>query len=104
MDKLYYSIGEIARMFSVNTSLIRFWEKEFPILQPAKNNRGKRLYTQKDIEDIKLIYHLVKERGYTLEGAREFIKSSKEKGEMDLEIVSTLKNIREFLVNLKKEL
>ena len=104
MDKLYYSIGEVAEMFNVNTSLIRFWEKEFEILQPVKNVRGKRQFTKKDIESLKLVYHLVKEKGYTLQGAREFLKNRKEEVEKDLVLVSTLKEVREYLLNLKKEL
>jgi DNA-binding transcriptional MerR regulator len=104
MEKLYYSIGEVARMFDVNTSLIRFWEKEFPILQPVKNERGKRQFTQKDIENLKIVYHLVKERGYTLQGAKEFIRNKKEGADKEMEIVNTLKDIRSFLINLRKEL
>jgi DNA-binding transcriptional MerR regulator len=104
MQKLYYSIGEVAEMFNVNTSLIRFWEKEFDLLQPVKNNRGKRQYTKKDIESLKLVYHLVKERGYTLQGAREYLKNNKAEGEKDLALINTLKELRQFLVNLKKEL
>jgi DNA-binding transcriptional MerR regulator len=104
MEKLYYSIGEVASMFGVNTSLIRFWEKEFTILQPQKNARGKRLYTAKDVEKLKLVYHLVKEKGYTLQGAKEYLKNKKEDAERDVELVATLKEIRGFLLNLKEEL
>ena len=91
-------------MFDVNTSLIRFWEKEFNILRPAKNGKGKRLFTQKDIEDFKLIFHLVKERGYTLQGAKDFLRLRKNDAEKDLILVETLKELREFLMGLKKEL
>jgi DNA-binding transcriptional MerR regulator len=104
MEKLYYSIGEVARMFDVNSSLIRFWEKEFEVLAPQKNTRGKRLYTVKDIENLKLVYHLVKEKGYTLQGAKEFIKNKKEDVESDLELLTTLKEVRSFLLKLKEEL
>ena len=76
-DKLYYSIGEVAKAFDVNTSLIRFWEKEFPILKPKKNKKGNRFFSQEDIKNLKLIYHLVKERGYTLEGARITLDENK---------------------------
>ncbi|MEN2435476.1 MerR family transcriptional regulator [Weeksellaceae bacterium A-14] len=69
-DKLYYSIGEVARAFDVNTSLIRYWEQEFPILKPKKNKKGNRYFTPEDIKNLKIIYHLVKEKGYTLDGAR----------------------------------
>ncbi len=76
-EKLYYSIGEVAVAFSVNTSLIRFWEKEFDVLQPKKNAKGNRKFTPKDIKNLELIYHLVKERGFTLEGAKTHLKENK---------------------------
>ncbi|MCK4638586.1 MAG: MerR family transcriptional regulator, partial [Bacteroidales bacterium] len=71
MERLYYSIGEVAKMFNVNTSLIRFWEKEFDIIKPKKNKKGNRLFTQQDVDNFYVIYNLVKERGYTLQGAKE---------------------------------
>ena len=74
IEKLYFSIGEVADMFEVNSSLIRFWEKEFPQLQPRKNNRGNRVYNKKDIELFRKIHHLVKEKGYTLEGAKNALR------------------------------
>ena len=74
VEKLYYSIGEVADMFNVNTSLIRFWEKEFDVIKPKKNKKGNRFFTIQDIENIKLIYHLVKERGMTLSGAKKKLK------------------------------
>ena len=75
--KLYFSIGEAAEILDVNTSLIRFWEKEFPILKPKKNKKGNRQFTKDDIENLKMIYHLVKERGFTLQGAKEKLKKGK---------------------------
>ncbi|MCJ8496728.1 MerR family transcriptional regulator [Chryseobacterium salipaludis] len=69
-DKLYYSIGEVARAFDVNASLLRYWEQEFPILKPKKNKKGNRYFTPEDIKNLRIIYHLVKEKGYTLDGAR----------------------------------
>ncbi len=74
LTKLYYTIGEVATMFSVNTSLIRFWEKEFSIIQPKKNKKGNRLFTPKDIINFNKIYNLVKEQGFTLEGAKNALK------------------------------
>ena len=71
IQKIYYSIGEVATMFDVNKSLIRFWEKEFSIIKPKKNRKGNRFFTEKDIENFKIIFHLVKERGYTLQGAKK---------------------------------
>ncbi len=76
--KLYYSIGEVAKMFDVNASLIRFWEKEFDIIKPKKNKKGDRMFTQADVDNFRIIYHLVKERGYTLQGAKEKLKENKE--------------------------
>ena len=73
-EKLYYNIGEVAKAFKVNPSLIRFWDKEFDILKPKKNAKGNRKFRQEDIENLKLIYHLVKEKGYTLEGAKSHLK------------------------------
>lgn len=103
-NKLYFSIGEVAEMFEVNASLIRFWEKEFPILKPKKNRKGNRLFTIKDIENLKLIYHLVKERGFTLEGARKKLKDNKEDTLVEAEVVERLQKIRGFLVDLKASL
>ncbi len=102
--KLYYSIGEVAELFEVNASLIRFWEKEFDILKPQKNKKGNRIYTLKDIDDLRIIYHLVKERGYTLEGAREKIRKNREDVERKVEITDTLNHVREFLLEIRKEL
>src|SRR5574343_890766 len=75
-QKRYYSIGEVAKLFDVNPSLIRFWENEFDVLQPKKNRKGNRLFTNEDIENLKIIYHLVKEKGYTLSGAKEAMKKT----------------------------
>ena len=104
IEKLYYSIGEVADMFEVNVSLLRFWEKEFDILKPKKNKKGNRMFTAKDLDNLKIIYHLVKERGYTLEGAKKKLKENKEDTINNIEIVTRLKDIRQFLVKLKEEL
>ena len=103
-EKLFYKIGEVANMFSVNVSLIRFWEKEFDILKPKKNKKGNRLFTKKDVDNMNIIFHLVKERGFTLEGAKQKLKENKEDTINNIEIVNHLKDIRGFLVRLKKEL
>ncbi|MBL4578794.1 MAG: MerR family transcriptional regulator [Flavobacteriales bacterium] len=102
--KLYYPIGEVAKMFSVNTSLIRFWEKEFDIIKPKKNKKGNRLFTQDDVDNFYIIYHLVKERGYTLEGAKKKIKDGKSGMESNVQVVKSLNKVKEFLLELKKEL
>lgn len=102
--KLYYSIGEVAQMFNVNESLLRFWEKEFPQITPKKAGRGIRQYRKEDIEVIKLIYHLVKEKGMTLSGARQRLATSKEATALNFEVVTRLKEIREELFAIRKEL
>ena len=102
--KLYYSISEVAQMFDVNESLLRFWEKEFPQLSPKKGSRGVRQYRKEDIETVKLIYHLVKERGMTLPGVRQRMKDNKETTLRNFEIVDRLKTIREELLSMKKAL
>jgi len=103
-DKLYYSIGEVAKMFKVNTSLIRFWEKEFDIIQPHKNKKGNRLFTKADIENFQVIFHLVKERGFTLQGAKNRLKENKEEVVNSVEIVKSLGRIKEFLLDIKQQL
>jgi len=103
-EKRYYSIGELAKAFQVNTSLIRFWEKEFDILKPKKNAKGNRMFTPEDLSNLKMIYHLVKEKGFTLEGAKEYLKVSKTKPLDQLEIIEKLENIKTKLINLKNEL
>tara|TARA_B100000963_G_C22406285_1_gene571172 strand:- start:420 stop:755 length:336 start_codon:yes stop_codon:yes gene_type:complete len=104
IEKLYYSIGEVAQSLDVNVSLIRFWEKQFNILKPKKNKKGNRMFTAADFEILKLIYHLVKERGFTLEGAKNKLIENKEDTINNFEIVSRLKEIRSFLVELKEGL
>ena len=104
MSKLYYSIGEVAEMFDVNTSLIRFWEKEFKAIKPKKNKKGNRLFTEKDIEVIKKIYHLVKEKGFTLEGAKiELKKGGESKGDNN-EVIKSLEAIKKELNKIQDQL
>lgn len=103
-EKRYYGIGEVAKAFGVNTSLIRFWEKEFDILKPKKNAKGNRKFTPEDIKNLKFIYHLVKERGFTLEGAKIHLKEGKKETLSNFEIVSKLENIKEQLLKIKEHL
>ena len=103
-SKLYYSISEVAQLFDVNESLLRFWEKEFPQLSPKKGSRGVRQYQKEDIETIKLIHYLVKERGLTLPGARQRMKVNKDTTLKNFEIVERLKSLREELLGMKKAL
>jgi DNA-binding transcriptional MerR regulator len=104
ITKLYYTIGEVAAMFDVNTSLIRFWEKEFEIIEPKKNKKGNRLFTQKDVENLKVIYHLVKERGFTLAGAKKKLSENRTDVAHNSEVVEKLREIRGFLVELRDSL
>jgi DNA-binding transcriptional MerR regulator len=103
-DKRYYSIGEIAKAFDVNTSLIRFWDSEFDILKPKKNAKGNRMFTPEDVQNLKLIYHLVKERGFTLEGARTHLKEGQKKTMDKFEIISKLESIKIQLTTIKNGL
>ena len=103
--KLYYSISEVARMFDVNESLLRYWEKEFPTFINRKKAGGNiRQYRKEDIENIRLVYHLVKEKGMTLQGAKQRLKVNKERTVQTAEVVERLKQIREELVKLRKSL
>jgi DNA-binding transcriptional MerR regulator len=104
IGKVYYSIGEVAELFEVNQSLIRYWEKEFDILKPQKNKKGNRLFTKKDIDNLRIIYHLVKERGYTLSGAKEKLKQNREDIEKNVEIIDSLQTVRSYLLQIKEEL
>ncbi|MEI7490252.1 MAG: MerR family transcriptional regulator [Bacteroidota bacterium] len=104
IEKIYYNIGEVAELFEVNQSLIRFWEKEFDILNPQKNKKGNRLFTKQDLETLKLIYHLVKERGYTLQGAKDKLKQNRENVVNTVQIIDSLNQVKGFLLELKKEL
>ena len=103
-EKLFYQIGEVSKALNVNVSLIRFWEKEFDVLNPKKNKKGNRLFTQRDFDNLKIIYHLVKERGFTLDGAKKKLKENKEGKTDNLSIIRQLKEIRGFLVDLKEQL
>lgn len=104
VEKLYYSIGEVAKMFDVNTSLIRFWEKEFEVIKPKKNKKGNRFFTKQDIDNFHLIYHLVKERGMTLSGAKKKIKENKGDTLNNFEVVKSLTEIKQMLLNIKENL
>lgn len=103
-EKLYYSIGEVAKAFNVNTSLIRFWEKEFDVIQPKKNAKGNRKFTPEDIKNLEFIYHLVKERGFTLEGAKTHLKEHKKPTLDKFELIRKLEGIKAQLNELKENL
>ncbi|MGB0403568.1 MAG: MerR family transcriptional regulator [Salibacteraceae bacterium] len=104
IQKLFYSIGEVAAKFDVNTSLIRFWEKEFDIIQPRKNRKGNRLFTPKDVSNLEIIHKLVKQKGYTLEGAKKALKEDKVQLHTQNLLVSKLKLIKTELLQIQEEL
>lgn len=103
-EKRYYGIGEVAKAFEVNTSLIRFWEKEFDELQPKKNAKGNRKFTPEDIKNLQLIYHLVKERGFTLGGAKTHLKEERQKTLSNFEIIQKLERVKAELIKIKQQL
>ncbi len=101
--KLFYTIGEVAALFQVNTSLIRFWEKEFDVIRPQRNKKGNRLFTQRDLDYFHQIYHWVKEQGYTLQGAKEKLKSTPvEPRQARLNVAENLRKIKSMLLELKE--
>ena len=102
-QKSYYSIGKVAAMFKVNQSLLRLWENEFDVLKPKKNGKGDRFFRPEDIKNIQLIYHLMRERKYTMEGAKDFIKNNK-KADEKFAMIESLKKIKSFLRELKENL
>lgn len=103
-DKRYYKIGEVAKAFGVNTSLIRFWENEFDVLKPKKNNKGNRLFTPEDLENLKMIYFLVKEKGFTLEGAKNKLKEKPDEIFSQHKIIMRLEKIKSELIEIKNQL
>jgi DNA-binding transcriptional MerR regulator len=103
IEKIHFTIGEVAAQLEVAPSLIRFWEKEFTQLKPLKTDGGTRKFTQKDIQVLKRIYHLVKEEGFTLQGAKERLKEGNRKAELQ-EIKERLSEIKKFLENIKDQL
>ena len=102
-DTLYYSIGEVSKAFDVNASLIRYWEQEFPIIKPKKNKKGNRYFTPEDIKNLKIIYHLVKEKGYTLDGARIALTTNSKISET-VSMIDRLEFVKAELQKLKESL
>lgn len=101
IEKVYYTIGEVAEMFNVNTSLIRYWEKEFDIIKPKKNNKGNRLFTKQDIDNFHLIYNLIRDRGMTIKGTIKKLKENKEDTLNNFEVVKQLQKIRDLLMEME---
>jgi DNA-binding transcriptional MerR regulator len=104
IEKLYYSIGEVADLFNVAPSLIRFWESEFDIIKPKKNRKGNRQFTREDIENVRTIYHLVKEKGFTLQGAKEMLRNDTQAVKDKMDMIDSLKRVRSFMVELRDKL
>ncbi len=104
VEKRYYSIGEVADMFEVSKSLIRFWETEFDYLRPHKNAKGERRFTQQNLDQLSLIFHLVKERGFTLEGAKREIMGDKDRLAKKVQHINKLKEIRARLIEMRRKL
>ena len=102
--KIYYSIGEIAALLKVNNSLIRFWEKEFDIIKPKKNSRGNRIFTKNDVSNLQLIYHLLKEKKYTIKGAKKKIRDNKDGVKKNFEVIQNLQTIRSKLAEIRDQL
>ncbi|HRD44458.1 MAG TPA: MerR family transcriptional regulator, partial [Ferruginibacter sp.] len=102
-SKQYYSIGAVAEMFKANVSLLRFWEKEFDILKPRKNGKGDRLFRPQDIKNLKMIHHLLRQKKFTIDGAKEFIKKNKQ-AEENYAVIETLQKLKTFLNELKANL
>ena len=104
IEKRYFSIGEVADQFNVATSLIRFWESEFDIIKPKKNRKGNRQFTKEDIDQVKLIYHLVKEKGFTLQGAKDLLKHDAENIQSKMDAINSLRGVKDFLIEIRSQL
>jgi DNA-binding transcriptional MerR regulator len=104
INKLYYTMGEVTEMFGVNASQIRFYEKEFDVLKPKKNKKGNRLFTPEDVENLKIIFHLVDEKGFTLKGARDYMKTNKDDVKDNQKVIDSLERIKDFLLKLNEEI
>lgn len=104
IEKIYFSIGEVAQMFNVAPSLIRFWESEFETIRPKKNRNGNRQFTKEDINNVRTIYHLVKEKGFTLQGAKDMLRNDDQAVGAKVEMIDSLKKVRGFLVEIRERL
>jgi len=104
INKMYYTMGEVSAMFDVNASMIRFYEKEFDVLQPKKNKKGNRLFTPEDIENLKIIFHLIRDKGYTLHGAKEHLKGNLNESKDSQRVIHSLENLKKFLLEVRDQL
>jgi len=104
ISKMYYTMGEVSAMFDVNQSLLRFYEREFDILQPKKNKKGNRYFTPEDVENLKIIFHLIRDKGYTLAGAKEHLKNNIGETKDNQTVINALENLKKFLLEVREEL
>ena len=104
ISKMYYTMGEVAAIFDVNQSLIRFYEKEFDVLQPKKNKKGNRYFTPEDIEHLRIIFHLIRDKGYTINGAREHLKKNMDESKESQRVIDSLESIKRFLLEVREQL
>jgi DNA-binding transcriptional MerR regulator len=104
ITKLYYTMGEVTQMFDVNASQIRYYEREFEILQPKKNKKGNRLFSPDDVENLRIIFSLVKDKGYTLQGAKDHLRSNKNEEKENQKVIDSLERLKHFLLEVKEKL
>lgn len=104
ISKMYYTMGEVTTMFDVSASMVRFYEKEFDILKPKKNKKGNRLFTPEDIENLKIIFHLIRDKGYTLPGAKDYLKNNIGESKENQRVIDSLENLKKFLLEVKDQL
>jgi len=104
ISKMYYTMGEVSAMFDVNQSLLRYYEREFDILQPKKNKKGNRYFTPEDVENLKIIFHLIRDKGYTLAGAKEHLKNNIGDTKDNQNVINALENLKKFLLEVKEQL
>jgi DNA-binding transcriptional MerR regulator len=104
ISKLYYTMGEVSTMFDVNQSLLRFYEKEFDILQPKKNKKGNRYFTPEDIENLKIIFNLIRDKGYTLQGAKDYLKGNLSETKDNQSVINSLETLKQFLLEVRDQM
>ncbi len=104
ISKMYYTMGEVSAMFDVNQSLLRFYEKEFDIIQPKKNKKGNRYFTSEDIDNLKIIFHLIKDKGYTINGAKEYLRNNRDQTKDQQRVLNALEDLKRFLIEVRDQL
>ena len=104
LSKMYYTMGEVSSMFDVNQSLIRFYEKEFDVLQPKKNKKGNRYFTPEDIENFKIIFNLIRDKGFTLQGAKDYLKNNIDGTRDNQRVIDSLENLKKFLLEVRDQI